>query len=104
MRFSNIYLIALLLGFGGITLVSGTSCGPRVVYVRTAPPPPKVETKPPRPSANAVWVPGHWKWNGREYVWISGHWELHPKGAVWVPGHWKRTPHGWKWVPGHWKK
>ncbi|MBD3334405.1 MAG: hypothetical protein GF355_02720 [Candidatus Eisenbacteria bacterium] len=47
----------------------------------TAPPPPppaKVEVRPARPHARAVWVPGHWKWRGRA------------RGYVWVPGHWKR--------------
>jgi hypothetical protein len=40
------------------------------------PPPPKVEVKPPRPHARAVWVPGHWQWKGRRrgYVWVPGHW------------------------------
>ena len=81
-----------------------TGCAARVVYVRTAPPPPRVEVRPPRPAARAVWIPGHWRWTGHAYVWVSGRWELRPKGRVWVPGHWRRTRRGWMWVPGHWKK
>ncbi len=79
------------------------SCAPRVVYVQEPPPPVKVEVKPPKPAPHAVWIPGHWKWNGRRYVWVPGHWELRPKGKTWVPGHWKKTRRGWVWVPGHWK-
>jgi hypothetical protein len=71
-------------------------------YVRTAPPAPKVETRPAKPGPKAVWIDGHWKWNGKRYVWQAGHWERKPKGA-WVAGHWKKTPRGHVWVKGHWK-
>ncbi len=79
------------------------ACAPRVVYVHEPPPPVKIEVKPPKPAPHAVWIPGHWKWNGRRYVWVPGHWELRPRGKTWVPGHWKKTPRGWVWIPGHWK-
>ncbi len=81
-----------------------TGCASRAVYVRVAPPPPKRQVRPPRPSARAVWIAGHWRWNGHRYVWVAGYWELRPKGRVWVPGHWKKTRHGFLWVPGHWRK
>ena len=29
---------------------------------------------PPRPQAQAVWVPGHWERGHRKKVWIPGHW------------------------------
>lgn len=47
---------------------------PVVVY-RNAPPPPAliVETRPALPRYRAVWVPGHWRWNGRRYIWARGH-------------------------------
>src|SRR6185369_11644022 len=41
-----------------------------------APPPTPVETIPPAPAANAVWVPGYWIYDGRTYTWQSGHWEI----------------------------
>lgn len=44
-----------------------------VVERQPAPPPLIVETVPVRPRYAAVWVPGHWRWNGRRYVWIRGH-------------------------------
>ncbi len=102
MKFGRILLLLVFLGATVPLVSSNVACGPRVVYVRKAPPSPRLETKPPRPGPRAVWIPGHWKWNGREYVWVSGHWEVHPKGSRWIPGHWKKTRHGWKWVPGHW--
>ncbi|MBU1700656.1 MAG: YXWGXW repeat-containing protein [Candidatus Eisenbacteria bacterium] len=41
------------------------------------PPPPKIEIRPARPHARAVWVAGHWQWKGKR------------NGHVWIPGHWK---------------
>ena len=41
-----------------------------------APPPTPVETIPPAPAPNAVWVPGYWIYDGRTYTWQSGHWEI----------------------------
>ena len=45
---------------------------------RTPPPPLRVEVRPARPHARAVWVPGHWKWVNRKvgYRWVPGHWRL----------------------------
>jgi hypothetical protein len=59
--------------------VAAFGCGALNLGCASAPPPPppKVEVRPPRPHARAVWVPGHWKWKGRR----AGH--------VWIPGHWK---------------
>ena len=73
------------------------------VYIPEPPPPVKHEMRPPKPGPGAVWVSGHWKWDGNSYAWISGHWERHPKGH-WVPGHYAKRRHGWIWVPGHWRR
>ena len=86
-------LVALMFSFG----CAGTA------YVSTAPPPPKVETKSVKPGPKAVWIDGHWKWNGKRYVWAGGHWERNPKGN-WVAGHWAKKPRGHVWVAGHWKR
>src|SRR5690606_8432808 len=49
---------------------------PRHVIVRTAPPPPRrVAARPRAPRYDAVWVEGHWTWNGARYVWTAGRWE-----------------------------
>lgn len=59
---------SLLLGFG-------LGCA------STPPPPHETEVRPPAPSADAEWVPGHWEWIGRDagYRWVHGAWE---RGAV----------------------
>ncbi len=100
------YLSTVMLSLLLLTTVelSTTGCAARVVYVRKAPPPPRVEVRPPRPAVHAVWIPGHWRWNGHAYVWVAGRWNMHPKGKVWVPGHWKKTRHGYRWIPGHWRR
>lgn len=76
-----------------------------IVYVASAPPPPRVEVAGPAPGRGFVWVAGHWSWSGTEYVWVAGRWARPPRGnARWVPGHWRRHPrHGWYWVEGRWR-
>ena len=55
--------------------------GCRTVVIQGNPPPPppeRVEVITVRPCSAAMWVPGHWKWQGRAH------------GYVWIPGHWKK--------------
>src|SRR5262249_34098240 len=54
---------------------------PGRVYAQTLPPPVRVsvETQPPMPSAQSVWVAGYWHWQGQTWVWIDGHWDT-PRG------------------------
>ena len=42
------------------------------------PPPPPHEVRSVRPSRQARWVGGHWKWVGKRqvYVWVPGHWSV----------------------------
>jgi len=83
-----------------------TEAGVKRVYVKTGPPTKKVvvvkKGSPPHP--HAVWVEGHWHWNGAKYIWKKGYWLKPRKGFVWVPGHWVNTKHGWYRVEGHWKR
>ncbi len=88
---------------GRAVVAAKTPGGVDVVYVQKAPPKPKTEVRTKRPNKKAVWVPGHWQWNGRKYAWKKGHWNARPGGKTWVPGHWNKKPRGWKWVPGHWR-
>lgn len=79
---------------------------PRRVYVKVAPPAPKVVVvkKGKKPHPKAVWVGGHWRWTGKNYVWKEGYWLKPRKKHVWVPGHWVKDDNGWYRVDGHWKK
>ena len=51
--------------------VTTASAAP-VVEVRIAPPAPRVEVVPARPSPHHFWVHGYWAWNGRAHVWVPG--------------------------------
>ncbi|MCK4858569.1 MAG: YXWGXW repeat-containing protein [candidate division Zixibacteria bacterium] len=90
--------------FGVFVLLLAFSYGyAETIYVIKAPPALKVDVKPSAPSVTAVWIDGHWKWNGQEFVWVGGHWEKNPKG-IWKAGHWGKRKLGYVWVPGHWDK
>lgn len=95
------------------------------------PPSPLREVQPPRPSRNAMWVDGMWKWSGSKWVWLGGFWRVPradidtlqvaraPKlppskkvadpvgpsplaGAQWAAGYWMWTGSGFIWVKGRW--
>jgi len=93
--------------FVGIVMVAATAaCAtPRGrVYVRVAPPAPRVERRIVAPGSGYVWVPGYYMWNDARYVWAPGHWVLPPRPrAVWVPAHWQHDRHGWFIIEGHWR-
>ncbi|MGE0547499.1 MAG: YXWGXW repeat-containing protein [Kofleriaceae bacterium] len=40
-----------------------------------APPPPRIEIKPPKPSRNAEWITGYWQ-RDREWIWSPGFWRV----------------------------
>lgn len=93
-----------LASIGLSALLSAASAGAVPVYVKIAPPAPKVEVRVVAPGRGYVWVGGYYRWHAGAYVWVPGGWKLPPHaGAVWVPGHWKSTPSGWYWRPGHWR-
>jgi hypothetical protein len=78
--------------------------GEAQVYITPAPPPIRREVIPPAPYPGGVWIPGHWRWNGRRYVWMGGYYRHAPRpAAVWIPGHWAQRPGGWVWIHGHWR-
>ncbi len=55
-----------------------------VVVAMPPPPPPAppviVETVPPCPSVEFVWVPGGWSYRPTGYVWVQGNWCHRPAG------------------------
>ena len=76
----------------------------REVVVVDTPPAPEVETMGVAPSANHVWIPGHWTRQGDRWMWSSGHWDLRPtSSSVYVPGHWEKRGDGYLWREGYWK-
>jgi hypothetical protein len=101
-----IVVAALVLGIGGAIL---QPWAPTHAVAQGAapqpPPPPQVESPGPPPNPNAVWVSGHWLWQGGKYQWVQGRWETAPAGAsAYVPGRHKQTGQGWVWEPGRWRK
>jgi hypothetical protein len=70
-----------------------------------SPPAPRFETQPPPPNENAVWDPGHWRWDGRDYAWAPGQYEERPSPeARWRPDGWIEQNGAWVWHPGHWER
>lgn len=64
----------------GLTTVGCATRG----YRRYGPPPPP---PPPREAVighahdGRVWVPGHYRWDGRRYKWVKGRWARVPRGG-----------------------
>ncbi|MGH9442982.1 MAG: YXWGXW repeat-containing protein [Thermoanaerobaculia bacterium] len=78
--------------------------GAAPVVIRIAPPAPRREVIIGRPSPRHAWVPGYWRWSGRDYVWVGGAWQLPPRPrAAWVPGRYRRVRGGRIWIEGHWR-
>lgn len=75
------------------------------VVVYEAPPQPRVvvHTPPPAPYPGAVWVRGHWQWNGHSHVWVDGHYMQPRAGYVYVQPRWERRGTGYVYVQGTWR-
>ncbi len=67
-------------------------------------PPASLEVGPssPPPSANSVWSPGYWDWQGDRFVWRPGFWVSFQPDWIWVPAHYVWTPNGCLFVDGYW--
>ncbi|MBU1536184.1 hypothetical protein KKF84_12745 [Myxococcota bacterium] len=97
----------------------------------TGPPPqPLKDKRPPKPSLNAAWVHGFYKWNGAAWYWFHGFWRVPQKdilarktqkapklpppprvelttpppypGAVYTKGYWMWSGGRFIWIPGRW--
>ena len=74
------------------------------VTYTTAPPPPRAEVRTAAPSANHVWIDGHWALRGNRQEWLGGHWALPPgKGYGWEPARWDRDGDRYAFREGHWR-
>ena len=93
---------ALSLGAGCTHEVVEAEGPPREVVVQRAPPPETVEVVPSTPSAEVVWIKGHWHWNGSDWTWVRGRYETRRVGYRWVPAHYEQRGPNWVYVRGHW--
>lgn len=79
------------------------SGGSTVALAPHPPPPERAEIPPTAPSPQALWLVGHWSWDGVKFVWRPGRYVERPSStANWLPGYWEERPDGWKWVDGQW--
>jgi hypothetical protein len=74
---------------------------PPPIVVVEAPPAPKYETPPPKPSPNAIWIEGYWHWTGSSWIWRNGYWTSPRPGYVWVKPRYKRERKIY--IRGHWR-
>jgi len=72
-----------------------------IVAVDVRPPPPRIVVVPAARSGY-VWVPGYWRWSGRDHVWVEGHWLRERRGWHWVPAHWDERGGRFYFQPGVW--
>ena len=75
---------------------------PQPIAVGWAPPAMLVDTPPPPPFAEAVWVGGYWVWQGN-WVWMHGHWMSPPRPDYgWVHPYYENRDGVVIFVAGHW--
>jgi hypothetical protein len=61
-----------------------------------------VETPTPLPYAGAVWVGGHWVWEGN-WVWAAGRWAAPPRpDCLWVHPYYEHRDGAVVFITGHW--
>ena len=77
---------------------------PAPVEVKIAPPAERVEVIPVAPSAEYLWIKGHWRWNGATWIWINGHYVKRRVGWHWVPPHYEARAGIWIFIGGHWAR
>ena len=75
---------------------------PSEVVVKAPPPAERIEVMTVAPSANHVWIKGHWHWNGGEWIWNPGRWEVKRVGFRWVPAQYINRGGNVYFVAGHW--
>ena len=74
------------------------------VIVEQAPPAPRHEVIPERPSPGHLWIAGHWAWHDNRQLWVRGRWELPPReGAVYVQARWESRGGRFVFVDGFWR-
>jgi hypothetical protein len=99
--------VTALLGLAGLFGCGGNyqpEPGVRVAYIDRGPPRNRVEVRGVAPGAGTVWLPGYWRWTGRDYDWVQGRWAPVSSGfRSWSAGRWRHSRQGWYWVDGRWR-
>jgi hypothetical protein len=71
--------------------------------VDVAPPPMRVEERPPSPGVDFVWTPGYHVYRGGAYAWTGGTWTRPPSaGVTWVEPRYVQTGGRYYMQPGRW--
>ncbi len=104
-RFARNLLAAALIGVGalGALAIPQTSMAAVDVFVKIAPPPPRVE-RVPAPRRGYIWVPGYWDWRGHRHHWVSGVWVRERRGYHYQPHRWVERNGGWYFDRGRWDR
>jgi hypothetical protein len=84
-------------GYEGETTATGT------IVVYENPPPPRVEVRPPAPTAQALWIDGYWTYSANTWVWVDGKWETPRQGYIWVRPTWRDRGGRWEFERGGWR-
>ena len=95
----KIMLAAMLAGTLGSVAVPASA----VIYVRTAPPEPRVEVVP-QPRRGYVWNQGHWEWKNRHHVWVAGNWVRERRGYRYNQPAWAERDGRWYMTRGSWAR
>jgi len=70
-----------------------------------APPPPtQVEVIPIIPFIGALWIAGHWGWQGGRHHWVGGRWVAPRPGYHWHPHRWDHSGGRWRERGGGWQR
>ncbi|HEY2092640.1 MAG TPA: YXWGXW repeat-containing protein [Thermoanaerobaculia bacterium] len=107
-RMIGVVATSMLIGIPGASTamaqvgVSVNVPGLQIRVGHTSPPRLRHERIPPRPSRNAVWLPGSWDWQGNGWVWIPGRWERGAHNGTWIKARYVREGNGWRYEPAHW--
>lgn len=68
------------------------------------PPPQRQVVVYQRPAPTALWIEGHWEFDGRGYYWVDGRWEIPPpRYHHYVAPRWERRARGHVYIRGHWR-
>jgi hypothetical protein len=77
------------------------------IYEAPSPPPPPRRERQvvyDRPSREAVWIDGHYEYDGRGYFWVDGYWEVPPpRYRHYVAPRWERRGNVHVYIRGYWR-